>query len=90
MHARHVPIATIAAWLGHASAAFTMAVYALSQDDGFTSCHNSSETRRGGLQVTPRRARRVDTKHENRLTQTFYRGAGGARTRDQRIMSPRL
>jgi integrase len=33
MHARHVPIATIAAWLGHASAAFTMAVYAHSQDD---------------------------------------------------------
>ena len=33
MHARHVPIATIAAWLRHASAALTMAVYAHSQDD---------------------------------------------------------
>jgi integrase len=33
MHARQVPIATIAAWLGHASAAFTMAVYAHSPDD---------------------------------------------------------
>lgn len=33
MHLRGVPIAVIAAWLGHASAAFTMAVYAHSQDD---------------------------------------------------------
>jgi len=28
-----LPIAVIAAWLGHASAAFTMSVYAHSQDD---------------------------------------------------------
>ncbi|MGB6513604.1 MAG: recombinase XerD [Mycobacterium sp.] len=41
MHARHVPIATIAAWLGHASAAFTMAVYALSQDDGLKAAATS-------------------------------------------------
>lgn len=33
MHLRGVPIAVIAAWLGHASAAFTMTVYAHSQDD---------------------------------------------------------
>lgn len=33
MHLRGVPIAVIAAWLGHASAAFTTAVYAHSQDD---------------------------------------------------------
>jgi integrase len=33
MHLRGVPIAVIAAWLGHASAAFTMAVYTHSQDD---------------------------------------------------------
>ncbi|WP_239645474.1 site-specific integrase [Mycobacterium sp. UM_CSW] len=33
MHLRQVPIAVIAAWLGHASAAFTMSVYAHSQDD---------------------------------------------------------
>lgn len=33
MHLRGVPIAVIAAWLGHASAAFTMATYAHSQDD---------------------------------------------------------
>src|SRR5215207_7465662 len=33
MHLREVPIAVIAAWLGHASAAFTMAVYTHAQDD---------------------------------------------------------
>jgi len=33
MHLRGVPIAVIAAWLGHASAAFTMSVYAHSQAD---------------------------------------------------------
>jgi integrase len=33
MHLRSVPIAVIAAWLGHASAAFTMSVYTHSQDD---------------------------------------------------------
>lgn len=32
MHLRGVPIAVIAAWLGHSSAAFTMSVYAHSQD----------------------------------------------------------
>jgi integrase len=32
MHLRGVPIAVIAAWLGHASAAFIMSVYAHSQD----------------------------------------------------------
>jgi integrase len=33
MHLRQVPIAVIAAWLGHASAAFTLSVYVHSQDD---------------------------------------------------------
>ena len=33
MHLRAVPIAVIAAWLGHASAAFTLSVYAHSQND---------------------------------------------------------
>jgi integrase len=33
MHLRQVPIAVVAAWLGHASAAFTLSVYAHSQDD---------------------------------------------------------
>ena len=33
MHLRGTPIAVIAAWLGHASAAFTMATYAHSQDE---------------------------------------------------------
>jgi integrase len=33
MHLKGQPIAVIAAWMGHASAAFTMAVYAHSQDD---------------------------------------------------------
>jgi integrase len=33
MHLRGVPIAVIAAWLGHANAAFTMSTYAHSQDE---------------------------------------------------------
>lgn len=33
MHLNHVPIAVISAWLGHASAAFTQAVYTHSQDE---------------------------------------------------------
>jgi integrase len=33
MHLRGMPIAVIAAWLGHASAAFTTAVYTHSQAD---------------------------------------------------------
>jgi integrase len=41
MHLRGVPIATIAAWLGHASAAFTMAVYAHSQDDALKAAGTS-------------------------------------------------
>ncbi|WP_422605867.1 tyrosine-type recombinase/integrase [Mycobacterium sp.] len=41
MHARAVPIATTAAWLGHASAAFTMAVYAHSQDDALKAAASS-------------------------------------------------
>lgn len=41
MHLRGVPIAVISAWLGHASAAFTMAVYAHSQDDALKDAANS-------------------------------------------------
>lgn len=33
MHLRHVPTAVISAWLGHASASFTMKTYVHSQDD---------------------------------------------------------
>lgn len=33
MHLRGVPVAVIAAWLGHASAAFTLATYAHSQEE---------------------------------------------------------
>jgi hypothetical protein len=38
---RAVPIAVIAAWLGHASAAFTMSVYAHSQDDALQAAAGS-------------------------------------------------
>jgi integrase len=41
MHLRGVPIAVIAAWLGHASAAFTMSVYTHSQDDALKSAASS-------------------------------------------------
>ena len=38
MHLRGTPIAVIAAWLGHASAAFTMATYAHSPGRSFKGC----------------------------------------------------
>lgn len=41
MHLRGVPVAVIAAWLGHASAAFTMATYAHSQDDALRAAASS-------------------------------------------------
>jgi integrase len=41
MHLRAVPIAVIAAWLGHASAAFTLSVYAHSQDDALKAASGS-------------------------------------------------
>jgi integrase len=42
MHLRGgVPIAVIAAWLGHASAAFTMSVYVHSQDDALMAAAGS-------------------------------------------------
>ncbi|WP_353107750.1 site-specific integrase [Gordonia sp. (in: high G+C Gram-positive bacteria)] len=41
MHLRGVPIAVIAAWLGHSSAAFTMATYAHSQDDALKAAGTS-------------------------------------------------
>jgi integrase len=41
MHLRQVPIAVIAAWLGHGSAAFTLSVYAHSQDDALRAAASS-------------------------------------------------
>ncbi|MCZ4536965.1 site-specific integrase [Gordonia terrae] len=41
MHLRGVPIAVIAAWMGHASAAFTLATYAHSQDDALKAAASS-------------------------------------------------
>lgn len=41
MHLRRVPIAVIAAWLGHAGAAFTLSVYAHSQDDALIAAASS-------------------------------------------------
>ena len=41
MHLRKVPIAVIAAWLGHASAAFTMSRYAHSQDEALKAAASS-------------------------------------------------
>ena len=41
MHLRAVPIAVIAAWLGHASAAFTLSVYAHSQADALAAAAGS-------------------------------------------------
>ena len=41
MHLRQVPIAVIPAWLGHASAAFTLSVYAHSQDDALQAAASS-------------------------------------------------
>lgn len=47
MHLRGVPTAVIAAWLGHASAAFTMAVYVHSQDDALKdAAHSLSRPKR--------------------------------------------
>lgn len=44
MHLQGVPIAVIAAWLGHASAAFTLSVYAHSQEDALKQAAASFET----------------------------------------------
>ncbi|WP_425004455.1 site-specific integrase [Mycolicibacterium sp. S3B2] len=41
MHARGVPIATVAAWLGHASSAFTLSTYVHSQTDALTAAAGS-------------------------------------------------
>ncbi|OZE96456.1 hypothetical protein CH300_27995 [Rhodococcus sp. 15-1154-1] len=43
MHLQGVPIAVIAAWLGHASAAFTLSVYTHSQEDALLEAANSFE-----------------------------------------------
>lgn len=42
MHMRGVPIAVIAAWLGHASAAFTLSVYAHAQDPALAAAASSA------------------------------------------------
>ena len=60
MHLRGVAIALIAAWLGHASAAFTMSVYAHSQDDALKSAASSF-----GRVVT---TRDIETGSEGQLT----------------------
>ncbi|AYJ48804.1 site-specific integrase [Rhodococcus sp. P1Y] len=44
MHLQGVPIAVIAAWLGHASAAFTLSVYAHSQEDALYEAAKSFDT----------------------------------------------
>ena len=41
MHLRGTPIAVIAAWLGHASTAFTMATYGHSQDEALKAAASS-------------------------------------------------
>ncbi|MFC8178707.1 tyrosine-type recombinase/integrase [Rhodococcus sp. NPDC057297] len=41
MHLQGIPIAVIAAWLGHASAAFTLSVYAHSQEDALAEAAGS-------------------------------------------------
>lgn len=46
MHLRGVPAAVISAWLGHSSAAFTMATYVHSQDEALT---NAGQTLRDAL-----------------------------------------
>lgn len=42
LHLRGVPIAVIAAWLGHASAAFTLSTYAHSQDPALLAAASST------------------------------------------------
>lgn len=49
MHMRGVPIAVIAAWLGHASAAFTLSVYAHAQDDALAAAAASFPASSTGL-----------------------------------------
>ncbi|WP_281171080.1 tyrosine-type recombinase/integrase [Jongsikchunia kroppenstedtii] len=41
MHARGVPIAAIAVWLGHASSAFTMATYTHAQNEALKAAGTS-------------------------------------------------
>jgi integrase len=41
MHLRQVPIAVIAAWLGHASVAFTLSTYAHSRDEALKAAATS-------------------------------------------------
>ncbi|ORI13869.1 hypothetical protein BJD99_12180 [Rhodococcus sp. 1163] len=41
MHLQGIPIVVIAAWLGHASAAFTMSVYTHSQEDALIQAASS-------------------------------------------------
>nr|WP_176457450.1 MULTISPECIES: site-specific integrase [unclassified Rhodococcus (in: high G+C Gram-positive bacteria)] len=43
MHLQGIPIAVIAAWLGHASAAFTLSVYAHSQEEALMEAASSFE-----------------------------------------------
>jgi hypothetical protein len=52
MHLCQVPTAVMAAWLGHASAAFTMSVYAHSQDDALKAAASSFGNSFGRLATT--------------------------------------
>ncbi len=49
MHLKGVPIAVIAAWLGHASAAFTLATYAHSQPDALKAAADALRGSASGL-----------------------------------------
>ena len=85
MHLRGVPVAVIAAWLGHASAAFTMAVYAHSQDDALKAAATSF-----GRVVTicDTEAHHPDIDRCERVCQRKPGAPTGTRTQTGRILSP--
>ena len=70
MHLRGVRIAVIAAWLGHASAAFTMSVYAHSQDDALQTAA-SSFSRVVTTRDTQRASGSTEVVHKMRLNRQF-------------------
>ena len=86
MHLRRVPIAVIASWLGHASAAFTMSVYAHSQDDALRAAAGSF-----GRVMTTRDTETGSGTHNaerrNRVYQRKHRTPSRTRTDTGRILS---
>ncbi|MFI5958412.1 site-specific integrase [Cryptosporangium sp. NPDC051539] len=60
LHLQGVPVAVIAAWLGHADAAFTMRTYVHPQEDALKDAAKALTKRR----VTSRRQRRTARNHE--------------------------